>query len=215
MWSFQTDFASSHCQCEWSFTHRPREDRLLCSVTEEQANKDNKYRRRWIKWNNDWTGCRLRFKAHTHWMKRKWKRLASERCNDASYCYDCGWYEIFFQSEIAFGFAFVFAFCLSVTRLYDLIMNHWRLTIRLHYCPIIVRTFPSVSLILCNFLLKQEGIPVGCAPPTLYRRGGSWCPGVCVGGLCLRVSVQEGLCQGDPIPSPCGQTDARENITLS
>ena len=133
---------------------------------------------------------------HTEW-KRTRKRLASEGCNDASYCYDCGWYDIFFQSEIAFGFAFVFAFCLSVTRLYDLIMNHWRLTIRLHYCPIIVRTFPSVSLILCNFLLKQEGIPVGCAPPTLYRRGGSWCPGGSVwvvsvyGPLSRKVSVRE------------------------
>ena len=34
---------------------------------------------------------------------------------------------------------------------------------------------------------KQECFPVGCVPPERYRTGG---------GLCLGVSVQEGLCLG-------------------
>ena len=204
MWSFQTDslslwsvwielyasakrgplIAQSYQGAEQPKTIRTEVGGLTGTVTGRTAGLDLKY-------------------LHTEW-KRTRKRLASEGCNDASYCYYCAWYEIYFQSEIAFGFAFVFAFCLSVTRLYDLIMNHWRLTIRLHYCPIIVRTFPSVSQSLCNFLLKQECVLVGCVPPALYRTG----------DLCVGVSVQRALCQGDPIPSPCGQTDACENITL-
>ena len=40
---------------------------------------------------------------------------------------------------------------------------------------------------------KQECFPVGCVLPALYRKG---------------VSVQGGLCQGDPSP-PCEQNDTQ------
>ena len=59
--------------------------------------------------------------------------------------------------------------------------------------------------------VKQQCIPVGCVPSVLYRTG-DLCPGWGVsvkwevsvqGGLGLGVSVQEGLCQGDP--TPCEQ----------
>ena len=60
----------------------------------------------------------------------------------------------------------------------------------------------------------QECIPVGCIPPASVAVSGGWgClpgdvspGGVCPGGVCL------GGCL--PHPTPRGQTDACENITL-
>ena len=53
---------------------------------------------------------------------------------------------------------------------------------------------------------KQECIPVGWEPPTLYRTVGR---SLSRGGLCQGgVSVQGGLCQGDPLP-PSGQTPVK------
>ena len=171
---------------------------------------------KWM-WNNDWTACRLRFKVHTHWMKANVKAIRFKGCYDKSYCYYCACYEIYFQSEIAFGYTFVFAFYPTITRPYDIITNQWRRTIRLHYCPIIVRTFPSLSEISCNFLLKHWNIQEDCAPPLFTVEEGlcpkCLCPGVSVWVISVwGVSVQRGLCHGDC--SPCGQTDACENITL-
>ena len=66
---------------------------------------------------------------------------------------------------------------------------------------------------------KQEYIPVGCVLPALgvsvqgvSVKEGGLCPGVSLsGGICVQG---EGLCQVDPSPTPCGQTDTYEIITL-
>ena len=53
---------------------------------------------------------------------------------------------------------------------------------------------------------KQECIPVGCVPPALYRTGGG-------GSLSARWSLSTGVSVRET-PSPRGQTDDCENITL-
>ena len=58
-------------------------------------------------------------------------------------------------------------------------------------------------------LCVARGLPRGCLPKGV-------CPGVCVWGCLPRGCLPGGVCLGGclPHPSPRGQTDAFENITL-
>ena len=65
---------------------------------------------------------------------------------------------------------------------------------------LLIRVFFSIE----NYC-EQGCIPVGCVPPALYRTGESLSGGPLSGGS---------LSGGSLLPSPCGQTDVCENITL-